>query len=53
MKKIILSILVTGSIAAFTTSCREKKPSEKVEDAVESVGDGIEDAADEVEDAVD
>jgi len=55
MKKVLITLLVTTSLAAFT-SCREKTTGEKIKDTTENVaddvGDAVDDAADEVEDAV-
>tara|TARA_B100000508_G_C11333070_1_gene215299 strand:+ start:463 stop:603 length:141 start_codon:yes stop_codon:yes gene_type:complete len=46
MKKLILAGLFVLMTAATFSSCREKSPSEKIEDGVEEVGEGIEDAVD-------
>lgn len=52
MKKAsILFVLLAGTVL-FLSSCREKTPSEKVEDGIEEVGDGIEDGLEEVGDGV-
>lgn len=52
MKKAsILFVLLAGTVL-FLSSCREKTPSEKVEDGLEEVGDGIEDGFEEVGDGV-
>lgn len=55
MKKVFSLVLLALFVVAIS-SCREKKPTEKIEDGIEEVGDGIgdgvEDAADEVEEEV-
>ena len=44
-KSRVLFAVLFVSMIAFS-SCREKSPSEKIEDGVEEVGDGLEDAVD-------
>jgi len=46
MRKIALTIIFIAGSLAFLSSCREKSPSEKIEDGIEEVGEGIEDAVD-------
>lgn len=53
MKKIILTLALLFTISTTITSCREKKPKDKVEEAIEEVGDEVEDATDEVKDEID
>ncbi|MBC3758937.1 MULTISPECIES: hypothetical protein [Hyunsoonleella] len=53
MKKVILALALLFTVSTAFTSCREKKPKDKIEEAVEEVKDEVGDAVEEVEDEID